>query len=52
MIKARIGKCTICGDEDVMRYQCEKCNKWSCEKIECAKLIKAESMCAVPKYRK
>ena len=52
MIKAWIDNCTICGQEDVMRYQCRKCNKWSCEKVACAKLIKAPSMCAVAKYRK
>jgi len=51
MIKAQIGKCTICGREDVMRYRCQKCNKWSCDKVECAKLIKAVSMCAAPNYK-
>ena len=51
MMKHWVGKCTICGDEDMMRYQCQRCNKWSCEKLACAKLIKAVNMCAVPNYR-
>jgi hypothetical protein len=52
MMKPWVDKCTICGREAEMRYQCRNCKKWSCDEVTCATLIKAESMCAVPKYRK
>ena len=45
MMRTWTDKCTICGREDVMRYQCRKCNKWACGETTCVKLIQAASRC-------
>ena len=49
MVSIRLGNCTVCGSEELMKFQCKNCQRWSCGKQFCLDWMGSIRDCRVPK---
>ena len=45
VLPAPAGNCTICGQADLLPYQCKRCHKRACEKKLCRTNIQKVAQC-------